>query len=157
MPPKPIPDEYRTATPYIIVNDATTAIAFYKRAFGATELVRLADGTGKVMHAELRIDNSSIMLADEFPDMGYRSPQSLGGSPVSILLYVADVDAQVACAIAAGAKETMPVADQFDGDRRGTLTDPFGHVWLVATRKEDISLEEMRQRFETMMKQAESK
>ena len=157
MKPKPIPDAYRTATPYIIVNDATKAIAFYKRAFGATELVRLADATGKVMHAELRIDNSPIMLADEFPDMGYRSPQSLGGSPVSILLYVADVDEQVARAIAAGAKETMPVADQFDGDRRGTLTDPFGHVWLVATRKEDISLEEMRRRFEAMMKQGESK
>ena len=157
MAPKPIPDAYRTATPYIIVNDATKAIAFYKEAFGATELVRLADASGKVMHSELRIYNSPIMLADEFPDMGYRSPQSLGGSPVSILLYVADVDAQVARAIAAGAKETMPVADQFDGDRRGTLTDPFGHVWLVATRKEDISLEEMRRRFETMMKQEESK
>jgi PhnB protein len=154
---KPIPDAYRTATPYIIVNDATKAIAFYKSVFGATELVRLADATGKVMHAELRIDNSPIMLADEFPDMGYRSPQSLGGSPVSILLYVTDVDEQVARAIAAGAKETMPVADQFDGDRRGTVTDPFGHVWLVATRKEDISLEEMRQRFEAMMKQGESK
>ena len=156
MVPKPIPDEYRAATPYMIVSDGAKAIEFYKRAFGATELVRLADDTGKVMHAELRIGNSPIMLADEFPEMGYSSPQSLGGSPVSILLYVADVDAQVACAIAAGAKETMPVADQFDGDRRGTLTDPFGHVWLVATRKEDISLEEMRRRFETMMKQGES-
>jgi PhnB protein len=155
--PKPIPDAYRTATPYIIVNDAAKAIAFYKEAFGAKELVRLADSTGKVMHAELRIHNSPIMLADEFPDMGYRSPQSLGGSPVSLLLYVADVDAQVARAIAAGAKERMPVADQFDGDRRGTLTDPFGHVWLLASRKEDISLEELRQRFERMMKQGESK
>jgi PhnB protein len=157
MATKPIPDAYRTATPYLIVNDVAKAIAFYKEAFGATELVRLADAVGKVMHAELRIDNSPIMLADEFPDMGYRSPQSLGGSPVSILLYVADVDAQFARAIAAGAKETMPVADQFDGDRRGTLMDPFGHVWLMATRKEDISLEEMRRRFETMMKPGESK
>jgi PhnB protein len=154
---KPIPDEYRAATPYMIVSDGAKAIEFYKSAFGATELVRLADDTGKVMHAELRIGNSPIMLADEFPEMGYRSPQSLGGSPVSILLYVADVDAQVTRAIAAGAKDTMPVADQFDGDRRGTLTDPFGHVWLVATRKEDISLEEMRRRFETMMKQGEFK
>ena len=156
MAPKPIPDAYRTATPYLIVSDATKAIAFYKSALGATELVRLADATGKVMHAELRIGNSPIMLADEFPDMGYRSPESLGGSPVSILLYVADVDAQAARAILAGAKETMPVADQFDGDRRGTLTDPFGHVWLLATRKEDISPEEMRRRFETMMRQGES-
>jgi PhnB protein len=154
---KAIPDAYRTATPYIIVKDAAKAIEFYKRAFGATELVRLADTAGKVMHAELRLDNSPIMLADEFPDMGYRSPQSLGGSPVSILLYVADVDALVARAVAAGAKETMPVADQFDGDRRGTLTDPFGHVWLVATRKEDISMEEMRRRFQTMMRQGEAK
>ena len=156
MAVKPIPDAYRTATPYLIVNDAIKAIAFYQGVFGATEVVRLADATGKVMHAELRIGNSPILLADEFPDMGYRSLQSLGGSPVSILLYVADVDAQVARAIAAGAQETMPVADQFDGDRRGTLTDPFGHVWLVATRKEDISPEEMRQRFETMMKPGES-
>jgi PhnB protein len=108
------------------------------------------------MHAELRIDNSPIMLADEFPDMGYRSPRSLGGSPVSILLYVADIDAQLLVSLLLGATETMPVADQFDGDRQGTLTDPFGDVWLLATRKENISLEEMRQRFETMMKQAES-
>ena len=157
MATKAIPDAYRTATPYIIVKDAANAIEFYKSAFGATEVVRLADATGKVMHAELRIGNSPIMLADEFPDMGYRSPQSLGGSPVSILLYVADVDAQVAYAIAAGARETVPVADQFDGDRRGTLTDPFGHVWLVATRKEDISMEEMRRRFAAMMEQGESK
>lgn len=155
MPPEPIPNAFRTATPYMIVNDATKAIEFYKNALGATELVRLADAAGKVMHAELSIHNSRIMLADEFPDMGYRSPRSLGGSPVSILLYVVDVDAQFARALAAGAKETMPIADQFDGDRRGTLTDPFGHVWLLATRKEDISLEEMRQRFETMMKQGE--
>jgi PhnB protein len=118
MATRPIPDAYRAATPYLIVNDAAKAIAFYKEAFGAKELVRLADGTGKVMHAELRIDRSPIMLADEFPDMGYRSPQSLGGSPVSMLLYVTDVDALAARAIAAGAKETMPVADQFDGDRR---------------------------------------
>jgi PhnB protein len=152
MATKPIPDAYRGATPYLIVNNAAKAIEFYERAFGATEMVRLADATGKVMHAELRIDSAPIMLADEFPEMGYRSPQSLGGSPVSLLLYVADVDAQVARAIAAGAKETLPVADQFDGDRRGTLTDPFGHVWLLASRKEDISLEEMRQRFQTMMK-----
>ncbi len=147
----PIPHAYPTATPYLIVHDAATAIEFYKQAFGATERVRLADPTGKVMHAELRIGNSPIMLADEFPDMGYRSPQSLDGSPVSILLYVADVDEQFSRAIASGAKETMPVSDQFDGDRRGTLVDPFGHVWLLATRKEDISPEEMQQRFKTTM------
>src|SRR5271155_5785081 len=109
-----IPDAYRTATPYLIVNDPPKAIEFYKTAFGAKEIVRLTDPAGKVMHAELRIGNSPIMLADEFPDMGYRSPQSLGGSPVSMLIYVEDVDGQFARALTAGAKETMPVADQFD-------------------------------------------
>ena len=147
----PIPDAYRTAIPYLIVHDAAAAIEFYKEVFRATELVRLADHNGKVMHAELRIGNSPIMLADEFPDMGYRSPQSLGGSPVSILLYVADVDEQFSRGVASGARETMPVSDQFDGDRRGTLVDPFGHVWLLATRKDDISPEEMQQRFKTMI------
>jgi PhnB protein len=155
MAPKPIPDAYRTATPYLIVSGAAKAIEFYKSVFGATEVVLLADSTGKVMHAELRIGDSPIMLADEFPDMGYRSPQSLGGSPVSLMIYVVDADALIARAVAAGAKETMRAADQFDGDRRGTLTDPFGHVWLVATRREDISKEEMRRRFEAMMKPGE--
>jgi PhnB protein len=154
MSTQPIPDAYRVATPYLIVNGAAEAIAFYKKAFGATEVMRLADSTGKIMHAELLINQSPVMLADEFPDMGYRSPQSLGGSPVSLLLYVTDVDTQFAQAIAAGAKETSPIADQFDGDRRGTATDPFGHVWLLATRKENISKEEMLRRFDAMMKQA---
>ncbi|HEX7634660.1 MAG TPA: VOC family protein [Noviherbaspirillum sp.] len=156
MAVKPIPDAYRSATPYFIVNHAAGAIEFYKKAFGATERVRLADSAGKVMHAEIQIGNSPLMLADEFPDMGYRSPQSLGGSPVSILLYVENVDTLFSQAIAAGAKETMAVADQFDGDRRDTLTDPFGHVWLLATKKEDVSPEEMQKRFETMMKQGEA-
>jgi PhnB protein len=154
MSTQPIPDAYRVATPYLIVNGAAEAIAFYKKAFGATEVMRLGDSTGKIMHAELLINQSPVMLADEFPDMGYRSPQSLGGSPVSLLLYVTDVDTQFAQAIAAGAKETSPIADQFDGDRRGTATDPFGHVWLLATRKENISKEEMLRRFDAMMKQA---
>jgi len=153
MSSDPTPNTYLGATPYLIVNGAASAIAFYKQAFGATEVVRLADPTGKVMHAELRINSSPVMLADEFPDMGYRSPHSLGGSPVSMLLYVADVDAQFTQAVAAGAKETVAVADQFDGDRRGTLTDPFGHVWLLATKQENISKEEMLRRFETLMKQ----
>ena len=155
MTVKPIPNAYRTATPYLILNDAASAIEFYKNAFGATELVRLADSTGKVMHAEIRIGSSPLILADEFPDMGYRSPQSLGGSPVSILLYVEDVDTLFRQAVAAGAKETMAVVDQFDGDRRGTLTDPFGHVWLLATKIEDVSPEEMRKRFDNMMKQGD--
>jgi PhnB protein len=142
-----------TAIPYLIIRNAASAIEFYKNAFGATECVRLADPTGKVMHAEIRIGNSQIMLADEFPDMGYRSPAILGGSPVSVLLYVEDVDRLFASAINAGATSTMPVQDQFDGDRRGTLTDPFGHIWLVATQKENVSPDELRIRFEAMLKQ----
>lgn len=156
MPTNPIPDTYRTATPYIIVNGAARAIDFYKAAFDATERVRLADSNGKVMHAEIRIGDAQLMLADEFPEMGYRSPESLGGSPVSLLLYVEDVDSFFIKAVAAGARETMAVADQFDGDRRGTLTDPFGHVWLLATKKEDVSLEEMQSRFAKMMAQDEA-
>ena len=142
-----------TAIPYLIVRDAAAAIEFYKSAFGATEFVRLADPAGKVMHAEIRIGDSQIMLADEFPDMGYRSPTILGGSPVSVLLYVEDVDQLFKSATNAGATSTMPVQDQFDGDRRGTLTDPFGHIWLVATRKEDVSPDELQKRFEAMLKQ----
>jgi PhnB protein len=142
-----------TATPYLIVTDANAAIHFYHNAFGATEYVRLADPSGKVMHAEVRIGHVPIMLADEFPDMGYRSPKTLGGSAVSILLYVDDVDASFAAAIASGATVTMPVQDQFDGDRRGTLTDPFGHVWLLATKQEDISTDELKQRFTAMLNQ----
>jgi PhnB protein len=149
---KRVPDAYRSATPYLIVNTAATAIEWYKKAFGATEMVRLADPTGKVMHAEIRVGGSAFMLADEFPEMGYRSPLSLGGSPVSILLYVEDVDQLFGQAVAAGATETMAVADQFDGDRRGTLTDPFGHVWLLASKMEDISLQQLRERFDVMMK-----
>jgi PhnB protein len=152
MTVKPIPHAYRSATPYLIVTAAASAIELYKKAFGATETVRLADPAGRVMHAEIRIGSSSLMLADEFPEMGYRSPHSLGGSPVSILLYVEDVDALFRQAVAAGGTQTMAVADQFDGDRRGTLTDPFGHVWLLASRKADVSLEQLRKRFEEMMK-----
>jgi PhnB protein len=148
------PGIYRMVAPYLIVSGAAEAIAFYKVAFGAEEIVRLADQSGKVMHAELLIGNSRIMVADEFPDMAYRSPQSLGGSPVSLLLYVGDVDATFSKVVAAGAKETSPVTDQFDGDRRGTVTDPFGHVWLLATRMEDISKAELIRRFDAMMRQS---
>jgi PhnB protein len=139
--------------PYLIVNDAAAAIEFYKSAFRAIEFVRLADSSGKVMHSEIRIGDSQIMVADEFPEMGYRSPKTLGGSPVSVLLYVEDVDRVFRSAIIAGGIETVPVQDQFDGDRRGTLTDPFGHIWLVATRKEDVSPDELKKRFAEMLKQ----
>jgi PhnB protein len=139
-----------TAIPYLIVSDAIAALNFYQAAFGATEYIRLADPNGKVMHAEIRVETAAIMLADEFPDMGFCSPQTLGGAAVSILLYVADVDAVFARAIAAGATETMPVTDQFDGDRRGRLVDPFGHVWILGTKGAEISPDELKQRFETM-------
>jgi len=147
--PKPIPDGYHTATPYLIVNDAALAIEFYKEAFGATELLRMAKPDGKIGHAEIRIDDSTIMLADEFPEMGARSPQSFGGSPVSIFLYVENVDAVFAQTVAAGAVVQRPVADQFYGDRMGGVKDPFGHAWYIATHVEDVSPEEMRKRAAT--------
>jgi PhnB protein len=146
MAVKPIPDGYHTATPYLIVKDAAHALEFYKKAFGAKELMRFADPSGKVGHAEIKIGDSPIMLADEFPEMGARSPQSFGGTPVSLLLYVKDVDAAASQAIAAGATVVRPVKDQFYGDRSGTFADPFGHVWTIATHIEDVSEEEMHKR-----------
>lgn len=142
---KPIPAGHHTATPYLIVNDAASAIDFYTRAFGANESMRFEHG-GKIGHAEIRIGDSAIMLADEFPDMGARSPQSFGGSPVSIHLYVEDVDALVAQAVEAGAKLQRPVEDKFYGDRSGSVEDPFGHGWHISTHKEDLTLEEMHER-----------
>ncbi len=153
MAVKPIPDGYHTVTPYLIVNDGAAAIEFYKQAFGATELMRAPGPGGKLMHAEIRIGDSPIMLADEFPEMKVLSPSSLGGSATSILLYVEDVDALFARAIAAGGKEKKPLQDQFYGDRSGTLEDPFGHSWTISTHVEDVSKEEMDKRFEEMMKQ----
>jgi PhnB protein len=151
MAVKPIPDGYYTATPYLIVKGAARALDFYKQAFGAQELMRFPMPDGKVGHAEIKIGNSPIMLADEFPEMGHKSPESLGGSPVSIMLYVPDVDKTFAQALKAGGKELQPLKDQFYGDRSGTLTDPFGHVWTVATHKEDVSPEEMDRRHKAMM------
>jgi PhnB protein len=146
MAVKPIPDGYHTVTPYLIIQGAAQAIDFYKKAFGATEIVRMPDPQGRIGHAELRIGDSFIMLADEHHEMGYRGPRALGGTCVSLLLYVPDVDAMFARAIAAGAKEQRPVADQFYGDRMGTLEDPFGHVWTIGTHTEDVSPEEMKRR-----------
>jgi PhnB protein len=143
---KPIPKGYHTATPYLIIKDAAKAIEFYKKAFGAAEMMRMTQPDGRVGHAEIKIGNSPIMLADEFPEMGARSPQSLGGSPVSILLYVQDVDALTSQAITAGAKVVRPVKDQFYGDRSGSLEDPFGHQWHIATHVEDVPPEEMKKR-----------
>jgi PhnB protein len=149
---KPIPEGYRTATPYLIVKGAAEAIEFYKRAFGATEMLRMADPQGRVGHAEIRIGDSVIMLADEHPDMGYRGPRALGGSSVSILLYLEDVDEVFQRALKAGAKALRPVTNQFYGDRSGTLEDPFGHVWTIATHVEDVSPEEMKRRAEEAMR-----
>jgi PhnB protein len=150
MATKAIPDGYHSATPYLIVKGAADAIEFYRRAFGAVELFRMTGPDGGVGHAEIRIGDSVIMLADEHPDMGYRSPRSLGGSAVSIMLYVEDVDAVFARALAAGARAQRGVADQFYGDRNGTLEDPFGHVWTIATHVEDVPPEEMKRRMAAM-------
>jgi len=153
---KSIPDGYNSVTPYLIVNDAAGAIEFYKRALGATEKFRMNAPNGKVGHAEIKIGNSVIMLADEYPDMGHRGPQAFGGSPVSILLYVADVDDRFKRALAAGAKVRKPLETQFYGDRSGTLEDPFGHTWTIATHVEDVAPEEMKRRAEVFMKQQEA-
>ena len=150
MTVKYIPDGYHTATPYLIIKGAAKALDFYKKAFGATELMRMQDSNGKVGHAEIRIGNSPIMLSDEYPEMGYKSPQSLGGSPVSIMLYVENVDKTVEQAVAEGAKITKAVQDQFYGDRNGTIHDPFGHVWTISTHVEDVSPEEMQRRAEAL-------
>jgi len=143
---KPIPEVYHSVTPYLIIKNAADAIEFYKKAFGATELFRMDQPDGKIGHAEIKIGDSPIMLSDEFPEMGHRGPQSLGGSPVSIMLYVEDVDAVVNRATTAGAKLDRPVEDKFYGDRAGSLTDPFGHIWHIGTHKEDVSPEEMEKR-----------
>jgi PhnB protein len=143
---KPIPDGYHTVTPYLALRDAARAIEFYKKAFGAKEELRIPGPGGKIGHAEIVIGDSHIMLADEHPERGHLGPQSRGGSTVSIMLYLENVDAVVERAVAAGAKLLMPVADQFYGDRMGGLEDPFGQVWYVATHTEDVPAEEMQRR-----------
>jgi PhnB protein len=148
---KPIPDGYHSLTPYLTVNDAARAIDFYKRAFGAQEVARMDGPGGKIMHAELKFGDSMLMLSDEMPGAGGRSPKSLGGTPVNIFLYVKDVDSTFQQAVAAGAKGEMPVADMFWGDRYGKVTDPFGHSWSLATHKEDVAPEEMRKRAQAAM------
>jgi len=140
---KPIPEGTHSLTPHLICADSAAAIDFYRRAFGAVELSRLPGPGGKLMHAALRIGDSLLMLSDEWPDMGVVGPQRLQGSPVVVHLYVEDVDAVVARAVAAGAKLTMPVADMFWGDRYGRLEDPAGHHWSVATHLRDVTPAEM--------------
>src|ERR1700757_3094809 len=143
---KPIPEGYHTVTPYLIFNGASEAIEFYKQALGATEVLRLADPGGTVHHAEIAIGDSRVMLADEHPEIQALSPKTIGGSPVTIHLYVEDVDKAVERAVAAGAKVIRPVADQFYGDRVGGIEDPFGYLWFIATHKEDLTMDEIRRR-----------
>jgi len=142
---KPIPDGMHTVTPHLICAGAADAIQFYKKAFKAVELMRLPGPQGRLMHACIRIGDSAVMLVDEMPDCGAFGPKSLKGSPVTIHLFVEDVDAFVARAVAAGAKLTLPVADMFWGDRYGKLEDPFGHQWSVATHIRDMSPEDIQQ------------
>lgn len=141
---KPIPDDVHTITPHLVCDGACNAIEFCKNAFGAVELARLPGPEGKLTHAMIRIGDSNLMLVDEFPDWGSLGPKSLEGSPVTIHLYVEDVDATVARAVAAGAKVTMPVNDMFWGDRYGKIEDPFGHHWSIATHVRDVSAEEIQ-------------
>lgn len=147
---KPIPDGYPTVTPYLIVRGAAAAIDFYRTAFGAAERMRMDAPGGTVGHAELLIGGSLVMLADEMPEMGWSSPAAIGGTPVSLHLYVDDVDAVVERALAAGAALSRPIADQFYGDRLGMVVDPFGHVWSISTHIEDVSPEEIRRRAEAL-------
>ena len=147
---KEIPKGFHTVTPYLTVTDSAQAIDFYKRAFGAEELLRVDGLDGKVAHAEIKIGDSIIMLSDEMPGWS-RSPQSLGGTAVNIFLYVKDVDEVFNRAIDAGAKVAMPLSDMFWGDRYGQVTDPFGRSWSLATHKEDLLPEEIRERAKVAM------
>lgn len=150
MSAKPIPDGYHTVTPYLIVDGASDALDYYKKAFNAEEVMRMPMPGGKVGHAEIKIGDSHIMLADEVPEMNYRSPKARGGTSVSICLYVEDVDSLFQQAIDAGGTQQRPVEDQFYGDRSGTLEDPFGHVWTISTHKEDLTPDEIAKRMPAM-------
>jgi PhnB protein len=145
---KPIPENHQALTPYLCCKNAAGAIEFYKNTFGAREeeSMRMTTPDGKIAHSEIWIGNAFVMLADESPQMSFRSPQSIGGSPVTLVLYVNDVDETANRAVAAGAKLRQPVSDMFYGDRAGTIEDPFGHIWHIATHKEDLSPEEIKNR-----------
>ena len=149
--PKPIPEGYHSVTPYLVVNDAKAAIDFYTKALGAKEKFRMPMGD-RIGHAELLIGDSHVMLADEFPDMGHLGPKNRGGTTVSLMVYVPDVDAAFKTPIDAGATETRPLENQFWGDRMGTLTDPFGHVWSLATHVEEVPPDEIQRRMEQFAK-----
>jgi PhnB protein len=153
MPVQPIPGEFRGATPMLAIRGAAEAIEFYKRAFGAVEVMRLNDPQGMVAHAEIKIGGALVMLAEEHPDYN-RSPQTLGGTSVVVMIYVEDVDAVFQRAIDAGAKVVFPLRDQFYGDRSGRLEDPFGHMWIFSTHIDDVPAEEMQRRFDALMQEA---
>ena len=148
---KPIPEDYPRLTPYLIVDGGAAAIDFYRSVLGATERMRMPDPDGRIGHAELELGDSMIMLADENPEMGPRSPKSIGGTPVTLHVYVEDADGTFARAIQAGARELRPVEDQFYGDRSGQFEDPFGHRWNVSTHVEDVPPDEMARRAATAM------
>lgn len=152
MSVSPIPKGYHSVTPYLVVRGAAQAIEFYKSALGATEVMRLEMQPGVIGHAEILIGDSHVMLSEEFPDMGFRSPESLGGTPVNLMIYVADANELFDRALMAGAKLLRPLADQFYGDRSGMLADPFGHTWTIATHIEDVTPEEMSRRMAEFMK-----
>jgi PhnB protein len=151
MTVKAIPDGYHSVTPYLMVEGAADAIAFYKENFGATELFRMPDAKGRIAHSEIRIGDSVVMLADSQPTATCKSPRSLGGSSVGLMIYLENVDTVFARAIKAGSKSLRPVTNQFYGDRSGTLEDPFGHVWTVATHVEDVAPEELERRARAAM------
>lgn len=146
----PIPAGYHSITPYLLVRGASAAIDFYNRAFGAVEILRLTAPDGRIGHAEIRIGDSHLMMADEHPEMDFLGPESRGGTSVTMHLYVADADAVFAQAIAAGATELRPLCDQFYGDRSGAVTDPWGHIWSIASRVEAITSEEIQRRFQEL-------
>jgi PhnB protein len=150
----PIPVGYHAVTPYLSVRGAARAIEFYKKAFSAAEVMRMPGPDGKLGHAEIKIGDSRVMLSDEYPDIQFMGPETRGGTTVHIHLYVKDVDAMAEKALAAGAKLIRPVEDKFYGDRTGSIEDPFGHVWHIATHKEDLSMAQMRKRAEAATKQA---
>ena len=149
---KPVPEGYHNITPYLVIKGAAAAIDFYKKVFGAVEVMRMPQPDGRVGHAELKFGDSHVMLADEFPEMSVVGPQTLGNTSVGILLYVDDADAVFNHAVSLGAKVNKPLADQFYGDRTGTVIDPFGHKWTIATHKEDVTPEEMKRRMAAMAK-----
>jgi PhnB protein len=150
MTVQPIPKEYATPTPYLCIQGAAEAIEFYKQVFDATEMMRIGSPDGRIGHAEIKIGEGIVMLSDEHPEIGVVGPKTIGGTPVSLMVYVLDVDAKIQLATELGAKVLNPVQDQFYGDRSGKIEDPFGHIWMIATHIEDVSPEEMDRRMKEL-------